>query len=217
MSNYIPVSEIQPSYLVAPKQPKKIVHDNARYAELFFSYNYGSSEEPYYDLPLFEFNITEGKIFKRKRLVGNDKYKDIWYLRLELINQLDLNGLKQLNNAISCNVKKLKINEKHTTIDSCFKEITDDDEKTGEMIFCPSILLKLNQSSQFTQLVPKVNYCGQIKINKKTNQPIYHEKVVDFCQLENKIITCSVIFWLKSSVINSCSINPQKMVRSCMF
>lgn len=211
MFNFISVSEIVGSCLLSPIKPHALFSGSS-IKELLLYYSYGNDAR--LNLPLFEFNIAQGQIIKRARS-ENSQYD--WYLQLELVNQFDLEGLKKLDNAVSQHANKFKTHKNSHQVDSCFKLITD--KNTGSVIpeLPPYILLKLNQSSKFRQLIPKVNNYGEIKINKKTNQPIYNEKIVDYNSLENKIITCSVIFCAKSLTINTSSVVMRKMVHSCMF
>src|SRR5205823_3746436 len=152
-----------------PKQLRSKSGDSV-YWKFFLHHRYNG---PHYDIPKYEFNITEGKIIKEQR---GDHVR--WKFRLSLSNQEDINGLERLDQEIEMHINQLKslnnfqTNKKTRTtqlrINKCFRYHmiqTDQDENIKNIHRCPFIDLKLvDNFSQLTQLLPQTDKNGNVLI-----------------------------------------------------
>ena len=196
MSNFIPISQITSANLLTTPARQYTSSNFDKYSKTFILYNYSDSTDEYHiDSALFEFDVTQGKIIKR---TTNNKTQ--WLLKLNLHHSDEIKSLTKIDTFLNQVDKKCN---------DSFKCVPDER---------PYILLKFNRLSRLIRLIPKVDtYSQQVIINPTTKMPEFNEHVVDYTTLENKIITCSVVFCLDHVNSSSGRVRPQLFVRSCMF
>lgn len=205
-STFISASRIVSANVSAPNPPKQYELKPpkvGKYSRTYLQYNYGTPQQPSISEPLFELAITNGTI--RKKVKDG---KTEWKLNLRISNKQDLAGLEQLDAGMRQVIFKYKgkfnLHSYNPDNDPSFRgSFFSPRDDNGELIqgADPIMSLKINDQSSF-----------QAVIDSKGNT----EKV-DYHNLEDKTITCSVIFNPRDLYSSGSAPSPQLFVRSCMI
>ena len=203
--------------MAAQNPPKSIKAKNGEeYTRTYFSYNYGSAQNPYFSEALFELQICKGVVKRNK--------KGALKLNLTVVDKNDLTGMTKVDKGMAAAVEKYKnlFGLFDFTVANaggfrgCF--FYPRVEGTGQLIegASPIVSLKHNEKSTYKYCEMLKNPDGSLVVDDK-GLPAYKEIPIDYKTLEGKELICGVVINPRDIYRSAGMPVPQLFVRSCMI